>query len=315
MHPPRLLISALTAGALVAAVAFPTVTSAQTANADVRIIHAYDAAGGGVGSTQVTVCLDEAVVDDDFTVGEAIGPVEIPAGLHGVEIFLGSAADCNGVPLLAQTLDVPAADVDVVAAADADGVLVLDVYPGAANDCVDEGDGRLAVRHAASWIAVGYAAPSDAAVDVLADGTPIIEDLANGTEEVLEVPAATYPVTIERSDGSGVAAGPVDLTVADGELLEVYAAGADTTTLTLFTLSQPVDTCVPETTTTTRTPVSADVLNCEDFTYQEEAQARYDADPSDPNRLDADADGIACEELPRRGIAAQAVTAPARFTG
>ena len=40
MHPPRLLISALTAGSLVAAVAFPTVPSAQTANADVRIIHA-----------------------------------------------------------------------------------------------------------------------------------------------------------------------------------------------------------------------------------------------------------------------------------
>jgi hypothetical protein len=44
-----------------------------------------------------------------------------------------------------------------------------------------------------------------------------------------------------------------------------------------------------------------DVLNCSDFTYQEEAQAEYDIDPSDPNNLDADNDGIACEELPPGG--------------
>ena len=44
---------------------------------------------------------------------------------------------------------------------------------------------------------------------------------------------------------------------------------------------------------------SAD-LNCDDFQYQEDAQAVLDADSSDPNRLDADKDGIACEDLPHR---------------
>lgn len=46
-------------------------------------------------------------------------------------------------------------------------------------------------------------------------------------------------------------------------------------------------------------------LDCSDFSFQEEAQAVFDADPSDPNRLDEDQgpdDGIACEALPRRGI-------------
>jgi hypothetical protein len=38
-------------------------------------------------------------------------------------------------------------------------------------------------------------------------------------------------------------------------------------------------------------------LDCADFATQAEAQAEYDADPSDPNGLDADDDGIACEEL------------------
>lgn len=38
--------------------------------------------------------------------------------------------------------------------------------------------------------------------------------------------------------------------------------------------------------------------NCSDFSYQEEAQSVLDQDSSDPNRLDGDNDGIACESLP-----------------
>ncbi|GAB2731242.1 excalibur calcium-binding protein [Streptomyces bullii] len=52
-------------------------------------------------------------------------------------------------------------------------------------------------------------------------------------------------------------------------------------------------------------------LDCRDFSFQEDAQAVYDADPSDPNRLDEDQgpdDGIACEVLPRRGGAVTSST-------
>jgi hypothetical protein len=38
-------------------------------------------------------------------------------------------------------------------------------------------------------------------------------------------------------------------------------------------------------------------LDCVDFATQEEAQAELERDPGDPNGLDADNDGIACEEL------------------
>ena len=38
-------------------------------------------------------------------------------------------------------------------------------------------------------------------------------------------------------------------------------------------------------------------LDCADFATQAEAQAEFDADPTDPNGLDADDDGKACEEL------------------
>ena len=37
------------------------------------------------------------------------------------------------------------------------------------------------------------------------------------------------------------------------------------------------------------------------FSFQEEAQAYFEAHPGDPEGLDRDRDGIACEELPRRG--------------
>lgn len=39
-------------------------------------------------------------------------------------------------------------------------------------------------------------------------------------------------------------------------------------------------------------------LDCGDFATQGEAQAELDADPSDPHGLDADDDGVACEDLP-----------------
>ncbi|MFF7853693.1 excalibur calcium-binding protein [Streptomyces sp. NPDC007904] len=55
-------------------------------------------------------------------------------------------------------------------------------------------------------------------------------------------------------------------------------------------------------------------LDCRDFTFQEDAQALYDTDPSDPHRLDEDQgldDGLACEALPRRGLTSS-TTAPTR---
>ncbi|MFC8197822.1 excalibur calcium-binding protein [Streptomyces sp. NPDC057298] len=57
-------------------------------------------------------------------------------------------------------------------------------------------------------------------------------------------------------------------------------------------------------------------LDCRDFSFQEDAQAVFDQDTSDPNRLDEDQgpdDSIACEVLPRRtsALATPTVSAPA----
>ncbi|MGH3965673.1 MAG: excalibur calcium-binding domain-containing protein [Pseudonocardiaceae bacterium] len=46
------------------------------------------------------------------------------------------------------------------------------------------------------------------------------------------------------------------------------------------------------------TAVAQGDLDCSDFKTQEEAQAVYVQDTSDPHNLDSDDDGVACESLP-----------------
>src|SRR4051812_44423997 len=63
------------------------------------------------------------------------------------------------------------------------------------------------------------------------------------------------------------------------------------------------------------TALAADVYNCGDFTYQEDAQAVFNQDTSDPNGLDGPVGtgftgvaGVACEELPSRGTTTTTTT-------
>ncbi|MEU5365072.1 excalibur calcium-binding protein [Streptomyces sp. NPDC005925] len=64
-------------------------------------------------------------------------------------------------------------------------------------------------------------------------------------------------------------------------------------------------------------PAHAQDLDCRDFTYQEEAQAVFDLDTSDPHRLDEEQgpdDGKACEALPRRAGLTSSTTSPSPMT-
>jgi hypothetical protein len=63
------------------------------------------------------------------------------------------------------------------------------------------------------------------------------------------------------------------------------------------------------------TAMAADVYNCADFDWQDEAQAEFDKDMTDPNQLDDDNDSEACETLPRRAVAAPAAAAAAATSG
>jgi hypothetical protein len=66
---------------------------------------------------------------------------------------------------------------------------------------------------------------------------------------------------------------------------------------------------------------AADLYKCEDFAYQEDAQAVYDQDTSDPHGLDGQVgptytgvQGVACEDLPRRGTSSAGSATPATAT-
>jgi hypothetical protein len=52
-------------------------------------------------------------------------------------------------------------------------------------------------------------------------------------------------------------------------------------------------------------------MNCSDFHSQGDAQAEVRSDPSDPNKLDTDKDGFACESKGTEGLEGRgALTAP-----
>jgi MYXO-CTERM domain-containing protein len=86
---------------------------------------------------------------------------------------------------------------------------------------------------------------------------------------------------------------PTDLPVPTGPT--TTTSEESTTTAPEATTTVP-GTTVPETTDPESTSTRpAEDLDCADFDSQTEAQAVLDADASDPNRLDADNDDIACE--------------------
>jgi hypothetical protein len=63
---------------------------------------------------------------------------------------------------------------------------------------------------------------------------------------------------------------------------------------------EPADGQPAERPVDTPTPTAERDIDCEDFTFQEEAQAVYDRTPGDPYNLDPSGDGFACSSLPFR---------------
>lgn len=101
-------------------------------------------------------------------------------------------------------------------------------------------------------------------------------------------PAADTATTDESSEDA-----------ADSEPEPEATAPAATPTATPTPAPTPQATATPSPTPTVQyTPNSKDLYNCRDFDSWEEAQAVYEAGlPGDPNHIDMDEDGVACESL------------------
>jgi hypothetical protein len=103
---------------------------------------------------------------------------------------------------------------------------------------------------------------------------------------------------------SGSGQGALSVTVAATDAYVQFAGGCrwsrDTTAPTGSSTAPTSTTATSTTATTTSTAptsVRPDDRDCPDFPTQAQAQAALTADPTDPDALDTDDDGIACEEL------------------
>jgi hypothetical protein len=234
--------------ALVAALALmmPMLSSsAAAADSSVYIVHgipgvAVDVYAGG------TAPADKALTN--FLYGDTAGPLTIPAGsLPVVVVATGDDPTVPSNQVINQTLTVPSgANLSVVAGL-VGGSPVLTPF---VNDvsAVPEGSSRVTVRHAAD-------APN---VNVLVDGAIAITGLAAGAQASAVLPAGTYDIQVQLTDGTPVEAlSPGSVTIPAAKNVIVYATGSvSNESFPLGLVQQVLDVPVTATTTTTApTPV------------------------------------------------------------
>ncbi|MBO3102447.1 DUF4397 domain-containing protein [Cellulomonas fengjieae] len=223
------LVSGIAAGtlALVGLAAVPASAAPSSPNAALlSVLH-------GVPDLTVDVWVNGERTLDDFTPGSLAGPLELPAGTYSVAITAADAADASSPAIGPVDLALAnGSNYTAVAHLDAAGaptatLFTNDIAPTAA------GEGRLTVRHVA-------AAP---AVDVLAGSTPVITNLTNPNEQVLNLPAGTVPASITAAGTTTPALlGPVDVPVVEGTSTIVYAWGnATATPSTLAVATQTIE--------------------------------------------------------------------------
>lgn len=209
-HRPFVTGSAgVAAAALVALATAMPATAATSGTASLSVLH-------GVPDLTVDVWVDGQRTLDDFTPGTLAGPLDLPAGAHTVAITAADAADASqpAIGPVDLTLDA-GASYTAVAHLDAAGSPTATLFTNDLSE-VPAGQGRLTVRHTA-------AAP---AVDVLADGSPVVTNLSNPDEQTLTVPAGTVSAAVAATGTTDPVIGPTDLTVAEGADTIVYAWGS-----------------------------------------------------------------------------------------
>jgi hypothetical protein len=195
---------------MIAALGFAAPASAATGtSAQLSVLH-------GIPDTPVDVYVDGELTLDDFQPGDLAGPLELPAGDYEVALTATDAADASAPVLGPATLTLAAGmNYTAVAHLTAEGQPGLNLFT---NDTAvtAAGEGRLTVRHVA-------AAP---AVDVLAGGTPVIEDLTNPNEATLNLPASTVSASVALAGETTPVLGPTDVQIQDGVLTILYAWGS-----------------------------------------------------------------------------------------
>lgn len=178
-------------------------------NASVSVVH-------GIPDTPVNVFVNGDLTLRNFTPGTMAGPLSLPAGSYEVTVFPAANTAGTGNPVIRATAEVPdGANVTLAAHLSAAGQPTITPF---VNDVsrLAAGQARLIVRHTA-------AAP---AVDVRAGGEPVIRNLTNPRQQVLNLPAATVNADVVLAGTSTVAIGPADVELKEGTATIVYAIGS-----------------------------------------------------------------------------------------
>lgn len=200
----------LAAALALLAVGLGVAPASAAGTATVSVLHA-------VPGVTVDVYANGQKLLSDFAPGTLTDPMSVPAGSYDIAIFPAGSNPSSTQPAAeAKGVSVPAgANATLVANLDAQGKPTLNAF---VNDVspVPAGKARVTVRHVA-------AAP---AVDVRANGTPVITGLTNPDEKTLEVPAGTVKADVVLAGTSTVAIGPADLNLAEGTTTVVYAWGS-----------------------------------------------------------------------------------------
>lgn len=210
----KILATIAGAAMLTAALAFAGPAQADGGNGDsddyskLSVLHA-------VKGLDVDVWLDGKRVINDFTPGTLAGPLDVREGRHTIVI---AAADSSNPedPIIGPVkvrLD-DEKNYTAVAHLDADGKPKATLFTNDTKTAEDKG--KLTVRHVA-------AAP---AVDILAGGKAVIEDLNNPKEKVLSLKPGTVSAAVAAAGSTDPLIGPADVTVSKGKNTIVYAWGS-----------------------------------------------------------------------------------------
>ncbi|NQX12949.1 DUF4397 domain-containing protein [Microbacteriaceae bacterium VKM Ac-2855] len=183
--------------------------AADASTADFYVLHA-------VPDLTVDVYVNGALTLDDFTPGSLAGPLKLATGTYTVAITASDAADASA-PVIGP-IDLPLeAGKSYTATANlaADGTPTANLFT---NDIstTTAGEGRLTVRHVA-------AAP---AVDILAGGAPVLTNVTNPNEGVLNLAPGTLSTVVAATGTTTPVIGPADVTVSEGVNTIVYAWGS-----------------------------------------------------------------------------------------
>ncbi|ROQ02069.1 uncharacterized protein DUF4397 [Rathayibacter sp. PhB93] len=205
----RLLAGACLGTLAVAGLAAAPASAADADSADLYVLHA-------VPDTPVDVYVNGALTLDDFTPGSLAGPLDLPTGTYTVAITAADAADASAPVIGPVDLALEAGKSYTVAAhLKPDNTPTATLFP---NDisATAAGEGRLTVRHIA-------AAP---AVDILAGGSPVLTNVTNPNEGILNLAPATISTVVAATGTTAPVIGPADVQVQEGVNTIVYAWGS-----------------------------------------------------------------------------------------